>query len=76
MKFVRFQWQNQVQWGIVESDRIFSLVGDIYGDFDKGEELCGLKDVSPLAPTEPGMMIACAPGMRAAVSRVSSGVHE
>ena len=60
MKFVRFQWQDKVQWGVVESDRIFSLVGDLYGDSDKGEELCGLQDVKLLAPAEPGMMIACA----------------
>ena len=59
MKMARFQWQDKVNWGIVEGDQLFSLVGDIYGDFEKGKELCPLKDVRLLAPAEPSIMLAC-----------------
>jgi len=59
MKLARFQWQGKVNWGIVEGDIIFALVGDLYGDFTKGKELCRLPDVRLLAPVEPRITIAC-----------------
>lgn len=59
MKIVRFLWQDKVIWGILEGDTIFSLVGDLYGDFRKGKELCRLQDVRPLAPVEPSITVAC-----------------
>lgn len=59
MKIVRFQWQDKVNWGILEGDAIFALVGDLYGDFGKGKELCRLQDVRLLAPVEPSIMVAC-----------------
>jgi 2-keto-4-pentenoate hydratase/2-oxohepta-3-ene-1,7-dioic acid hydratase in catechol pathway len=59
MKIVRFQWQGKVRWGILEDDTIFALNGDLYGDFEKGEEVCKLQDVRLLAPVEPSIMVAC-----------------
>lgn len=59
MKIVRFQWQGKVRWGILEDDTIFALNGDLYGDFEKGEEVCKLRDVRLLAPVEPSIMVAC-----------------
>lgn len=59
MKIARFQWQGGVTWGIVEGDTIFSLVGDIYGEFTRGEKLCLLNEVMLLAPVEPSIMVAC-----------------
>lgn len=59
MKIARFQWQGKVTWGIVEGEDIYSLKGDIYGEFEKGARLCQLGDVKLLAPVEPGITIAC-----------------
>ena len=59
MKIARFQWQGKVNWGIVEEDTVFTLVGDLYGDFDRNKELCRLQDVKLLAPAEPSIMVAC-----------------
>jgi 2-keto-4-pentenoate hydratase/2-oxohepta-3-ene-1,7-dioic acid hydratase in catechol pathway len=59
MKIARFHWQGKVNWGIVEDDRIFALVGDLYGDFQKGQELCQLGEVRLLVPAEPSIMVAC-----------------
>jgi len=59
MKIARFQWQDKVNWGIVEDDTIFSLVGNLYGDFEKGKKLCQLRDVRLLAPAVPSIMVAC-----------------
>lgn len=59
MKIARFQWQGKVNWGILENDTIFALVGDLYGDFGKGKEMCKLQDVRLLAPVEPSITVAC-----------------
>ena len=59
MKIVRFQWQGKVNWGIIEDDTIFALVGDLYGDFNKGKEMCKLPEVKLLAPVEPSITVAC-----------------
>jgi len=59
MKIARFQWQGKVNWGIIENNTVFSLVGNLYSEFEKGEELCQLKDVRLLAPAEPSITVAC-----------------
>lgn len=59
MKIARFQWQDKVNWGILEDDTIFALVGDLYGDFEKGRAMCQRQDVKLLAPAEPSIMVAC-----------------
>ena len=59
MRIVRFRWQDRVRWGIVEDGTVFSLDGDLYGEFKKGKELCRLGDVKLLAPAEPSIMVAC-----------------
>ena len=59
MIIMRFQWQDKVNWGILEGDTIFALIGDLYGDFRKGRELSRLQDVRPLAPVEPSITVAC-----------------
>ena len=50
MKIARFQWRGKVTWGIVEGETIFSLKGNIYGEFEKGARLCQLGDVKLLVP--------------------------
>ena len=59
MKLARFQRQGKPIWGIVEGEDIYSLEGNLYGDFKKGAKLCQLKDVKLLAPVEPSITIAC-----------------
>jgi 2-keto-4-pentenoate hydratase/2-oxohepta-3-ene-1,7-dioic acid hydratase in catechol pathway len=59
MKIVRFQWRGKVNWGILEGDTIFSLSGDLYGDFKRDKKLCQREDVRLLAPVESSITIAC-----------------
>jgi len=70
MKIVRFQWQDKVNWGILEDDTIFFLVGDLYGNFEKGKELCQLPDVRLLAPVEPSIMVACGRNYMGTISQL------
>lgn len=76
MKIARFQWQGKVDWGVLEGDTIFSLVGDLYGDFEKGKELCQLHDVRLLAPAEPSIMVACGLNYMATVEHMGMATPE
>lgn len=58
MKLGRFSWNGQVVYGAVEGDRIFSITGDIFGQFESGDELCEVQDVRFLPPVEPRSIIA------------------
>jgi len=58
MKIVRFQWRNKVKWGILEDDTIFTLGGQLYGNFEQGEELRQLQDVR-LASTSGAQYNGC-----------------
>jgi len=60
MKLVRIEWKQTVTWGILEGDSVFSLDGDVYGDFAKGPRLCSPVDAKLLAPAEPGSSSAAA----------------
>jgi 2-keto-4-pentenoate hydratase/2-oxohepta-3-ene-1,7-dioic acid hydratase in catechol pathway len=76
MKLVRFRWQDDDSWGVLEDDRIFSITGDIYGEFQKGEELCSLDDVSLLAPAEPAIMVCVGINYQKATNAEGSTVVE
>ena len=71
MKIIRFQWQGEIHWGILENEKVFRLEGDLYGDFKKGRELAPLRGVKLLAPAEPTITVAC--GMNYAERLQESG---
>lgn len=59
MKLVRFALRGDVRWGIVEGEEIYTLDGDLYGEFGQGKKLCQMQDVRLLAPCEPRNGVAC-----------------
>lgn len=59
MKLARFRWGDSEAWGVVEHDGVYALTGDLYGDFDRGNQLCTLADVKLLPPARPTTMVAC-----------------
>jgi 2-keto-4-pentenoate hydratase/2-oxohepta-3-ene-1,7-dioic acid hydratase in catechol pathway len=59
MRLVRIDWKGSSKWGIVETDSVFSLEGDLYGDFTRGERLCALSEAKLLAPAEPAAIVCC-----------------
>lgn len=59
MKIAHFHKGNSEGWGIVQDNIVYTLIGDLYGDFEKGDELCSLQDIRLLAPAEPSITVAC-----------------
>jgi 2-keto-4-pentenoate hydratase/2-oxohepta-3-ene-1,7-dioic acid hydratase in catechol pathway len=59
MKIIKYQQPDRASWGILYEEKIFSLEGDRYGEFNQGKEICSLKEVRLLAPVEPTIMVCC-----------------
>jgi 2-keto-4-pentenoate hydratase/2-oxohepta-3-ene-1,7-dioic acid hydratase in catechol pathway len=59
MRLARIDWKGSPKWGIVEKDSVFSLEGDLYGDFTRGKRLCALSEAKLLAPAEPTAIVCC-----------------
>jgi 2-keto-4-pentenoate hydratase/2-oxohepta-3-ene-1,7-dioic acid hydratase in catechol pathway len=60
MKIVRYAGQGNgaPTFGILEDSTVYSLEGDIFGDFSKGAEVGPLDSVRLLAPLDPGKIVA------------------
>ena len=58
MKIARFLRAGAVEYGVVEGDRVFSLLGDIFGEYAKGREKCLLSEVKLLTPCVPPKVLA------------------
>jgi len=59
MRLARILHKGTPSWGIIESESIYALVGDVYGTFLKGARLCALAEAHLLAPAEPTIIVAC-----------------
>jgi 2-keto-4-pentenoate hydratase/2-oxohepta-3-ene-1,7-dioic acid hydratase in catechol pathway len=70
MRLVRIDWKGSSKWGIVETGSVFSLDGDVYGDFTRGERLCALKEAKLLAPAEPTAIVCCGENYRTMLEKL------
>ena len=76
MIICRFQWMDEINWGIVENDMVFMMEGEPYGECRKGKELCRLQDVRLLSPVKPGIMVACGLNYIGHIKELGSSVSE
>ena len=53
MKLARFEWKDEVRWGVVQDDTIHALKGDLWGEMYAGAAICPVPDARLLAPLEP-----------------------
>lgn len=58
MKIVRFLCGDHAAYGIVSGDTVLDLVGDVSGQFEPGDEVCSLDEVTILPPCEPTKVVA------------------
>jgi len=76
MKLVRFFWRQKIHWGILEDDKIFEIIGNVYKEFHKSDSFCGLGDVKLLAPAEPSIMVCIGVNYRKATGATGEIVTE
>lgn len=53
MNIVRYRSDNGPQYGILEGDLIYELVGDVFGDSQRGAPIGGIEAVGLVAPCTP-----------------------
>ncbi len=63
-KFVRFEKQGVVSYGLVEGEDVRRLKGDLFGEWSKTDDVFGLADIKILIPSEPTNVIALAGNYR------------
>jgi len=64
MKYVRFQVDNKVAYGIVEGDRVRELAGDLFRRWEKTDTMHQLDKITILVPSTPTKVIAMAVNYR------------
>lgn len=57
MKFVRFDKGRGPEYGVLEGNKVFSIKGSIFGDWEKQGKSFELHEVKLLAPCEPGKVV-------------------
>lgn len=63
-KYVRFEADGDINYGIVEGDKIRKLEGDLFGDWSKTDDVLELDEVKILVPSVPTNVIALAGNYR------------
>jgi 2-keto-4-pentenoate hydratase/2-oxohepta-3-ene-1,7-dioic acid hydratase in catechol pathway len=63
-RFLRFQTDETVSYGLLEGDRVRQLAGDLFGKWTKTETTYALDDVKLLPPTKPTQVLALAGNYR------------
>ena len=58
MIIIRYQSTSGPAFGLVENHVVYTLEGDVFGQFHKGREIGALQDVRLLAPITPGKIVA------------------
>ena len=57
-KWVRFEYDGQQGFGLIETDRIHCYKGDMFEDPQPNGEILALDDVKLLSPCEPSKIVA------------------
>ncbi|MBZ4646960.1 MAG: hypothetical protein JG777_2449 [Clostridia bacterium] len=58
MKYVRFEKNNEISYGILENEKVTKVEGNIYGEYKATDSLYDLSKVTLLAPCEPSKIVA------------------
>lgn len=58
MKIVRFAWEGESKYGLVEDDVVYGIEGDVFGAFERGERAGTLAEVRLLPPCTPTKIVA------------------
>jgi len=74
VKIIRFEWKRAAKYGVVKGDDVFSLEGNILGDFSVGKKLCRLDEVKLLAPVQPDIVVGIG-GNYHSLLKVDTSVH-
>jgi 2-keto-4-pentenoate hydratase/2-oxohepta-3-ene-1,7-dioic acid hydratase in catechol pathway len=58
LKIVRFTWEHETKYGFIEKEKVYAVEGDVFGDFERGEQVGALSEIRLLAPCVPTKIVA------------------
>jgi 2-keto-4-pentenoate hydratase/2-oxohepta-3-ene-1,7-dioic acid hydratase in catechol pathway len=58
MKIVRFVWQGQSRYGLIENEVVYAIEGQLWGAHERAERAGALSEVRLLAPCLPSKIVA------------------
>ncbi len=76
MRIVRYSYQNEIGYGIVEKEEIRQIQGDVFGEFQTGSRVAALDEVILLAPCMPGKIAAVGLNYRDHADEVGAKIPE
>ena len=74
MKIVRFTWESETKYGLVEDEEVYAVEGDVFGDFERGERVGALPEMRLLAPCVPTKIVAVGRNYAAHASEMQNQV--
>lgn len=74
MNIARFIWHNQIQYGIVQSNKLFDIVGNWYENPSPGSFLAPLEAVKLLAPCAPSKIMAVGRNYKAHIEEMKNDI--
>jgi 2-keto-4-pentenoate hydratase/2-oxohepta-3-ene-1,7-dioic acid hydratase in catechol pathway len=69
MQWLRFRYQEQIGWGVLEGGQVRPHAGVLFEPFQEGGEPLAVADLQLLAPCEPGKIIGLWNNFRAAAEK-------
>lgn len=51
MRLVRFRWNHDFRWGVMDNKDVWTIRGSVYGDFGIGERVGSMEAISFRVPT-------------------------
>ena len=55
-KIIRFKWEQDIRYGILDEDTVYAIDGSIFYEFKPTRKLSSLSDVRLLPPVRPGIV--------------------
>lgn len=76
MHIVRYLWRGSESYGLVEGQDIFTLEGDVFGQFSRGGRVVGLDEVKILPSCQPSKIVAVGLNYRAHAAETGATVPD
>lgn len=73
-KIVRFYLDGQVTYGLLDSDLVYGLVGDVFGEFEQGAYIGKRDELKLLSPCDPTKVVGVGLNYKSHVEELGMGI--
>ncbi|MDK2880014.1 MAG: hypothetical protein PWR06_2730 [Thermoanaerobacteraceae bacterium] len=76
MRIVRFKYNDEVKYGVLDMDSISEIKGDVFGKFKTGKNRYNISEVTLLAPAAPSKIVCVGKNYREHALEMGEGIPE